>query len=187
MKKCSVMLVALMFAVTLSGCGKKQQSLEDMQQPMAPEDLNRIKTETQMSQDMKPEQMPLQTPSGVNLNAQQGSLVVVEPQKSETKLEPLPPSGPYKPSSLEIQTALRNAGYYLGKVDGKLGPMSKKAIEEFQKANGLKADGKVGPKTWGILSRHLNAATLEQAAGSVQAPSTSIEPVQSSSKTSVKR
>ena len=45
----------------------------------------------------------------------------------------------------------------MGSVDGKLGPKSKKAIEEFQKANGLKADGKVGPKTWEALSKHLNA------------------------------
>jgi peptidoglycan hydrolase-like protein with peptidoglycan-binding domain len=72
------------------------------------------------------------------------------------KLEPLPPAGPYKPTAEEIQTALKNAGYYNGAIDGKLGPMSKKAIEEFQKANGLQVDGKVGPKTWLALSSHLN-------------------------------
>ena len=71
-------------------------------------------------------------------------------------LAPLPPAGPYKPSAVEIQTALKNAGYYAGVVDGKIGPMSKKAVTEFQKANGLEADGKVGPKTWAALSKYLN-------------------------------
>jgi peptidoglycan hydrolase-like protein with peptidoglycan-binding domain len=51
---------------------------------------------------------------------------------------------------------LKNAGYYAGAVDGKIGPITKKAIEEFQKANNLKADGKVGPKTWELLKGHLN-------------------------------
>ena len=61
----------------------------------------------------------------------------------------------------EIQTALKNAGLYNGKIDGKLGPASKKAIEEFQTQNGLKADGKVGPKTWAALSANLSGATSE--------------------------
>ena len=58
----------------------------------------------------------------------------------------------------EIQTALKNAGLYNGKIDGKLGPASKRAIEAFQKQNSLKVDGKVGPKTWTALSVHLNSA-----------------------------
>lgn len=72
------------------------------------------------------------------------------------KLEPLPPAGPYKPTAIEIQTALKNAGFYTGDVDGKVGPMTKKAVIEFQKANSLEADGKVGPKTWGALAKYLN-------------------------------
>ncbi len=55
----------------------------------------------------------------------------------------------------EIQAALKSAGFYTGEVDGKMGPRTKKAIEEFQKANGLKADGKVGPKTWAELEKYL--------------------------------
>ena len=50
---------------------------------------------------------------------------------------------------------MKNAGLYAGLVDGKIGPMTKKAIEEFQKANNLKADGKVGLKTWAALSSYL--------------------------------
>jgi len=59
-------------------------------------------------------------------------------------------------SELQIQTALKNAGYYTGTVDGKKGPQTKKAIEDFQKANSLPVDGKVGPKTWSALSKYVN-------------------------------
>ena len=56
----------------------------------------------------------------------------------------------------QIQTALKNAGFYSGKIDGKIGPGSKKAIEAFQTSKGLKADGKVGPKTWAALGSYLS-------------------------------
>jgi peptidoglycan hydrolase-like protein with peptidoglycan-binding domain len=68
---------------------------------------------------------------------------------------------------MDIQTALKNAGYYAGKIDGKIGPMSKKAIEDFQKANGLTADGKVGPKTWAVLGKYLTT-TATASSGQVQ-------------------
>lgn len=55
----------------------------------------------------------------------------------------------------DIQKALKNAGFYAGAIDGKIGPKTKKAIEEFQAAKGLKADGKVGPRTWAELAKHL--------------------------------
>jgi peptidoglycan hydrolase-like protein with peptidoglycan-binding domain len=45
----------------------------------------------------------------------------------------------------------------LGGIDGKIGPLTRKAIEDFQKANNLKVDGKVGPKTWAVLEKSLNA------------------------------
>ncbi len=59
----------------------------------------------------------------------------------------------------DIQQALKNAGYYDGKIDGVKGKGTKKAIKDFQKANGLKADGVVGRKTWEALSVHLSDAS----------------------------
>lgn len=55
------------------------------------------------------------------------------------------------PSKKDIQIALKNAGFYSGSVDGKIGPQTREAIMEFQKQNGLKVDGKVGKNTWEIL------------------------------------
>ena len=60
-----------------------------------------------------------------------------------------------KPTPRRIQTALKNAGYYTGSVDGKVGPQTKQAVKEFQRTHGLSADGKVGPKTWTQLAQYL--------------------------------
>ena len=59
------------------------------------------------------------------------------------------------PTVKEIQQALKNSGVYQGKIDGVIGGRTKKAIEDFQMKNKLKADGKVGPKTWSKLSIYL--------------------------------
>jgi len=56
----------------------------------------------------------------------------------------------------DIQKALTNCRLYEGKIDGKVGPRTKKAIEAFQKQNNLSADGRVGPKTWEKLKVYLN-------------------------------
>ncbi|MCM8774100.1 MAG: peptidoglycan-binding protein [Candidatus Omnitrophica bacterium] len=60
-----------------------------------------------------------------------------------------------KISVFQIQTALKNAGFSPGPIDGKLGPKTKKAIIEFQKREGLVPDGKVGRKTWEKLCKYL--------------------------------
>ena len=59
-------------------------------------------------------------------------------------------------SPRQIQTALKNAGYYKGPVDGKIGSKTKDAIKSFQKAKNLKIDGIVGKKTVEKLSKYLN-------------------------------
>jgi len=58
-------------------------------------------------------------------------------------------------SPRQIQTALKNSGFYKGQIDGKLGPQTKEAIKAFQKAHGLKADGIVGKRTREKLSNYL--------------------------------
>ncbi|MBF0489855.1 MAG: glycosyltransferase [Candidatus Omnitrophica bacterium] len=63
------------------------------------------------------------------------------------------------PTSKQIQQALKNAGFYTGKIDGKVGPLTLKAIKDFQSKNSLSVDGKVGPKTWKVLSVHLGLPT----------------------------
>jgi peptidoglycan hydrolase-like protein with peptidoglycan-binding domain len=144
MKRFTYTLAVLAIAVAIAGCAKKQEALEEMQQPMAPEDLSRLKTEAPGTSTPVP-QAKTEAPVPQAVAPTQGA-----------PLEKLPPAGPYKPTDQEIQTALKNAGFYAGTIDGKIGPASKKAIEEFQKANNLNPDGKVGPKTWAALIKYLS-------------------------------
>ena len=137
MKKYLLVATAMIFSIYMFGCGKKQQAMEE-QPPMSMEALSTMPTPAQPVPETK------------------AAMALPQPVPG-AKLEPLPPSGPYKPSATEIQTALKNAGFYTGEVDGKIGHKTKKAVEEFQKANGLQADGKVGSKTWAALSKYLNA------------------------------
>ena len=68
---------------------------------------------------------------------------------------------PETPTKKDIQTSLKNAGFYQGELDGKFGPRTKKAVEEFQAANELKSDGKVGPNTWDKLKNHYSPIEAE--------------------------
>lgn len=51
----------------------------------------------------------------------------------------------------EIQTRLKNWGYYSGEVDGMFGSATEKAVKYFQQKNGLTADGVVGTQTLAAL------------------------------------
>ena len=55
----------------------------------------------------------------------------------------------------QIQSALKKANFYKGKIDGKIGPQTKRAIKAFQKSKGLNPDGVVGPQTWEELNKFL--------------------------------
>ncbi|MBI3333349.1 MAG: peptidoglycan-binding protein [Candidatus Omnitrophica bacterium] len=57
----------------------------------------------------------------------------------------------------EIQLALKAAGFDPGAIDGQLGNKTKVAVADFQRANGLEPDGKVGPRTWSKLEPYVNA------------------------------
>lgn len=47
----------------------------------------------------------------------------------------------------KLQRTLKNLGFYTGSVDGSYGAGTKAAVEAYQKANKLRADGVAGPQT----------------------------------------
>lgn len=47
----------------------------------------------------------------------------------------------------QIQTVLKNQGFYTGSVDGVFGSATEKAVKAFQSAYGLTVDGKAGTRT----------------------------------------
>ncbi|MHC1786117.1 MAG: peptidoglycan-binding protein [Christensenellales bacterium] len=52
---------------------------------------------------------------------------------------------------IDIQTRLRDLGYFTDLIDGKFGYRTYKAVRAFQTANGLTSDGVIGPLTYDIL------------------------------------
>jgi len=50
-----------------------------------------------------------------------------------------------------LQRRLNEAGYDAGEIDGLFGAKTEAAVKAYQEANGLEADGIVGPQTWDRL------------------------------------
>jgi peptidoglycan hydrolase-like protein with peptidoglycan-binding domain len=126
-----VMILVLMAALT--GCLKKTLDENAYTEPVVTEE-----TSTADMKDISQEE-----------GTMQGKSVSVEPVSGQT-------AAFEKPGIQDIQQALKNAGVYEGKIDGISGPKTKNAIEAFQSKAGLKADGKIGPKTWQKLKEYLN-------------------------------
>lgn len=51
----------------------------------------------------------------------------------------------------QVQTRLKNWGYYFGSVDGVYGSKTEEAVRYFQRKNGLSVDGQVGNQTLAAL------------------------------------
>ncbi len=60
-----------------------------------------------------------------------------------------------RPSVLQIQICLKNAGYNPSAIDGKMGRQTRDAIKSFQKDNHIVVDGRVGKQTWKLLRKYL--------------------------------
>ena len=71
----------------------------------------------------------------------------------------------------EVQKALKIAGFDPGPIDGRLGARTRSAVRDFQNANGLEADGKVGPRTWNKLETYLKSNATTTATGATPTPS----------------
>jgi peptidoglycan hydrolase-like protein with peptidoglycan-binding domain len=69
-----------------------------------------------------------------------------------------------------LQQRLIDKGERPGPVDGWFGPVTRRAVVRYQRANGLIVDGIVGPQTWGSLN-----GTAPEPGGS--SPSTPSPPV----------
>ncbi len=64
-----------------------------------------------------------------------------------------------------VQQKLKRWGYYDGGVDGIYGSRTKKAVEWFQRKNGLKVDGIVGRETFKALGMSTGSSSQGGAAG----------------------
>lgn len=67
-----------------------------------------------------------------------------------------------------IQTKLKNWGYYSGDIDGIYGSRTKAAVTYFQKKNGLTADGVAGPKTLAAMGLSSGSSSGGYSSGDVE-------------------
>jgi peptidoglycan hydrolase-like protein with peptidoglycan-binding domain len=78
-----------------------------------------------------------------------------EPVVAGGRARAIPPTSGTMADPMAIQQALANAGFYAGRVDGKIGPRTRQSIMDFQAAHHLTSDGIVGPNTWSVLQEFL--------------------------------
>jgi murein L,D-transpeptidase YcbB/YkuD len=141
MKK--IMLLMLVLSLPLAGCSlfetrKPDKRIETLDERVSTVEKRQDEIEDRLATD---EGTGYQT----NIEPKAGPAKTVAPASSRVSM-----------SSKEIQTALKNAGYYYGAIDGKIGRMSRQAVKEFQEDHGLKVDGIVGPKTMEKLLPYLS-------------------------------
>jgi murein L,D-transpeptidase YcbB/YkuD len=152
--------VAILAAFIISGCGTSQKKVQT--------EVTGIKTRVE-TLESRVEGVESKQAEVERLAAEQAQ--ALEDMKSagmsqaKTNISVKPREGARSEKMKDIQQALKNAGYYNGNVDGVKGKGTKRAIKEFQKANGLRADGVVGRKTWDLLSKHLSAAAPGSVSG----------------------
>ncbi len=156
---CSFIVLGL--AVSLTSCAKKADDQASLASNNTINGFDSLATTEELAQ----------LPQASNSNQQQG-VEVLPIEASPVSQMPAQSVAASAFSALsreqQIQTALKNAGFYNGALDGKIGPASKRAIEAFQKSNGLKVDGKVGPKTWSTLEPYVNGTPESSASQSTQ-------------------
>ncbi len=148
------MLALMIGLIALSGCasrktGKKVDTIQAQVNAMTDELVR-------LDQSLQDTRAALQLQEGkggvsetINVGSGSGESAVVGGMYRT-------PSG-FEIPSVNIQKALKKAGYYNGAIDGKVGPGTRDAIASFQKDNGLTADGVCGRGTWAKLKSYLEA------------------------------
>lgn len=143
-----VLFVAGLFFLLFSGCATAPvagQSVNDVQIQSLKSRLDSIESESNKKdaeigrlnekiEHMKDSQMSIHQENFIMANGDDSSLAGVSIKK--------------------IQKALKSAGFYKGRIDGKMGGKTRRAIVKFQKVNKLSPDGAVGQSTWNKLRKY---------------------------------
>lgn len=170
MKRLSFMVLALMISSTLimSGCSSAQKKLS--------EDVKGIKT--------KVDTLETRVEGVETKQSEVERLAMEQAQRAEEMRSEREGRAPARKTNVsikekrsqkdkglirDIQTCLKNAGFYKGEIDGIKGRKTRSAIRKFQSANGLKVDGIVGKRTWEALSKYASGGGAYAAGGEEEA------------------
>lgn len=152
--------------LTLAGCQKPQQPASAI--PTEQTDI--LSSSTSVTDTSATQAVASGTTESVSVSTTAAQAVSTPASETQAQVAVVSPASELPSDQIErtkkIQAALAAAGFYAGSVDGKSGPVTQKAIRDFQTANGLQADGKVGPRTWAKLSQYLVASAAGQSASS---------------------
>ncbi len=149
--------IVVLAAFVISGCGTSQKRVQSEVTGIK----TRVETLESRVEGVESKQADVERMTAEQAQALDDLKSVRVPQPN-TNISVKPRARAYTGRMKDIQQALKNAGYYDGKIDGVKGKNTKKAIKDFQKASGLRADGVAGPRTWDLLSNHLSSAPAVQ-------------------------
>jgi len=141
--KLVTLVVLVIFAIAFGGCATTRKQ-SDLEIQGLRNQVSALQTQLQTKDD--------------EINALKESLNKLREQKpaeGKTTVHKRVLETKEHPTAKQIQVALKNAGYYAGIIDGKMGKQTRGAIKAFQKANNLRVNGRAGKQTWNLLKQYL--------------------------------
>ncbi|MDD5084778.1 MAG: peptidoglycan-binding protein [Candidatus Omnitrophica bacterium] len=146
----------MMLTLCVAGCAKNKKKAKETetQQAALSSELERIEAELASTRELLKQSEGERLRMQEEIDALKSGGVATTAGAEMTEGMYRTPSGFTIPAK-DLQVALKNAGYYTGPIDGVVGKGTKQAIQDFQRDNGLEADGVCGRQTWTKLSQYL--------------------------------
>ena len=150
LKKLAVLAVGFMFLLGLSGCATGKRKQMEMENQGLRNQVSVLQSQVQ-SKDEELNALKDQLAKTSEVTTTKEISISKKSVKNRGYISKKP-----RTREMEIQIALRNAGFDPGIIDGKISKQTIAAIKDFQKANHLKVTGAVNRRTWRHLKAYLN-------------------------------
>ena len=149
-RKLAVLTVGFVFLLGLSGCATGKRKQMEMENQGLRNQVSVLQSQVQ-SKDEELNSLKDQLAKSSEVTTTKEVTVSKKSAKNRGYVSKKP-----RTREMEIQIALRNAGFDPGIIDGKISKQTVSAIKDFQKANHLKVTGSVNRRTWRHLKVYLN-------------------------------
>ena len=149
-RKLVVLVMGFVFLLGLSGCATSKRKQMEMENEGLRNQVSVLQSQVQ-SKDEEINSLRDQLTKTNEQETAKEVTVVKKTVRNKGYISKKP-----RTREMEIQVALRNAGFDPGIIDGKISKQTILAIKDFQKANHLKVTGAVNRRTWRHLKVYLN-------------------------------